>query len=94
MTNEQLSIILDNISDNLVNIANEVGDTIKDGDREPVRVWVGDGPEPSSVFSLANEGYEFQEIGEFTAKIIIRKYAYRLAVQARSLRGDGSRKAT
>ncbi len=49
MTNEQLAILLRKISQHIRAVADDVGDTITDGKREMVQVWVGEGPEPSTI---------------------------------------------
>ncbi len=79
MTNEQLRLILDLYADRLDALAIEVGKTIFDGKKEPIKKWVGKGEEPighfAAIASLNDSNYEIVEEGKFSAVALIEELA-------------------
>ena len=87
MTNEQLRLLLMQISERLKNLANEMEPLITEGQREYKKVWVGEGKEPSylSIQYLTDEGYDFVREGEWSATSLVGDFADELEEEANKL---------
>jgi len=90
MTNEQTAFLLRQIAWRLRTLAKYVDENIETGQRELVRIWVGEGEEPPP-FSMERLGlnaknWAWANKGQFTATQAVADFAEEMDMEADKLR--------
>ena len=83
MTNEQTALMLKLIARQLIDLAREIEPLIESGEREKMKIWVGEGERP--LFPMTGKNWEMQPIGELIAVRRVLDFADTLAFDAESL---------